>query len=177
MVFHLANFIDLTNVSVQLILFPLNLVLRASLPFSGTESIRSTRTMLILLILTLYGTFDISLQWWLLIPLKFFRIFPIEILHPADKIWLALIICLATIISYYHLLSLHEKNQDYYPLAASQWLCKDICKSSIRSLGPLSLFQVICWNTVWLYMLSCQSMPSSSLLVVFQIFLNMTNSY
>ena len=32
-VFHLANFSDLTNVSVQVILFPLNLVLRASLTF------------------------------------------------------------------------------------------------------------------------------------------------
>ena len=30
-VFHLANLFDLTNVSVQVILFPLNFVLRASL--------------------------------------------------------------------------------------------------------------------------------------------------
>ena len=49
----------------------------------------------------------------------FFRIFPIEILHPTDKIWLVLIICLATIIRYYHLVSLHEKNWDHYLLAAS----------------------------------------------------------
>ena len=60
-VFHLANSFDLTNISVQAILFPLNLVLRASLTFFGMESKRST-LMLILLILTLYGTFDISLQ-------------------------------------------------------------------------------------------------------------------
>ena len=32
-VFHLTNFFDLANVSVQVILFPLNLILRASLTF------------------------------------------------------------------------------------------------------------------------------------------------
>ena len=62
MAFHLANFFDLANVSVQVILFPLNLVLRASLTFFGMKSKRSARTMFILLILTLYGTFDIKLQ-------------------------------------------------------------------------------------------------------------------
>ena len=62
--FHLANFFDLTNVSVQVILFPLNLVLRASLIFFGMESKKSdeNETKMILSILTLHGTFDISLQ-------------------------------------------------------------------------------------------------------------------
>ena len=32
-VFHLTNFFDLANVSVQVILFPLNVILRASLTF------------------------------------------------------------------------------------------------------------------------------------------------
>ena len=142
-VFHLTNFFDLANVSVQVILFPLNLILRASFNFFDKENKRSTRTMLILLILTLYGTFDMSLQWWLLWFVRSFsQILPIERLHPADKN-LVLIICLATIISYYHLASLHEKNRDHYLLAASEWLFKYICKPSIQSLGPLSLFQVI----------------------------------
>ena len=52
-------------------------------------------------------------------PKKFARIFPTERLHPTDKIWLVFIICLAIIIGYYHLVSLHEKNQDHYILAAS----------------------------------------------------------
>ena len=71
-VFHLSNFFDLTNVSVQVILFPLNLVLRGSLTFFGMESKRRARTMLILLIFALCVTIDISLQWWLLICSKFF---------------------------------------------------------------------------------------------------------
>ena len=77
-----------------------------------------------------------------------------------------LIICLVIIISHDHLVSLHEKNQVDHHLTASQWLCKYIWKTSVRSLGPLSLFQVICWNTVCLYMLSCQSMSSQILLSV-----------
>ena len=161
MVFHLANSFDLTNVSVQVILFPLNLVLRASLTFFGMANKRSVRTMLILLILTLYGTYDILFHcfgcWFVE---SFIRNFRKERLHPIDKIWLVLIICLVIIISYYHLVPLHEKNWDDYLLAASQWLCKYICKISKRGLGPLSLFQVIRWNTVWLYILSSQSTSS-----------------
>ena len=56
---------------------------------------------------------------------------------------IVLIISLATIISYYHLVSLQGKNRDHYLVAASEWLYKYICKSSIRSLRPLSLFHVI----------------------------------
>ena len=54
-VFRLANFL-LSNkcVSIQVILFSLNHVLRASLTFFGMESKISTQTLLILLILTLY---------------------------------------------------------------------------------------------------------------------------
>ena len=59
--FDLANFFHLTNVSVQVILFPIN-VLRISLTFFDMESKKSTWTMLILLFLTFYGIFDISLQ-------------------------------------------------------------------------------------------------------------------
>ena len=58
----MANFFDLINGSVQLILFPLNLVLRASLTFFGMESKRRARMMLILLIRFLCDAFDISLQ-------------------------------------------------------------------------------------------------------------------
>ena len=61
-VFHLANFFDLTNASVQAILFPLTLVLRASLTFFDMESERRACTMLIMLLLNLQGTFGISLQ-------------------------------------------------------------------------------------------------------------------
>ena len=43
--------------------------------FFDMESKRSARTILILLILTLWGTSDISLQWWLLIRSKFFSNF------------------------------------------------------------------------------------------------------
>ena len=74
---------------------------------------------------------------------SFFRFFPLERLHPTDRTWLVLIICLITINSYYHLVLLHEKNQGHYLLAAKEWLCKYICKSSIQSLGPLPLFHVI----------------------------------
>ena len=130
-VFHLSNFFDLTNVSVQVILFPLNLVLRGSLTFFGKESKRRARTMLILLIFALCVTIDISLQWWLLI--SFSWIFPVERLHSTGKNWLVLIICVVIIISFYHLVSLLEKNRDRYPLAVSQWLCKYICKSSMRT--------------------------------------------
>ena len=161
MVFHLANSSDLTNVSVQVILFPVNLVLKASLIFFSMENKRSFRTTSILLILTLYGTYDISFHcfgcWFIQ---SFIRIFWIERLHLMDKIWLVLIICLVIIISYYHLVQLHEKNRDDHLLAACQWLCTYICKISIRGLGPSSLFQVIRWNTVWLYILSGQSTPS-----------------
>ena len=75
--FSFGKFFYLTNVSVQVILFPLNLVLRASLIFFGMESKKSDKneTKMILLILTLYDTFDILLQWWLLIRLKFFSNF------------------------------------------------------------------------------------------------------
>ena len=161
MVFHLPNSFDLTNVSVQVILFPLNLVLRASLTFFGMENKRSAGTMSILLILSLYGTYVISLHYfgcWFV--QSFIWIFWIERLHPIDKIWLVLIICLVIIISYYHLIPLHEKNWDDHLLAASQWLCKYICKIFIQGLGPLSLFQVIHRNTVWLYVLSGQSTSS-----------------
>ena len=141
--------------------FPFNLALRVFLTFFGIESKRRVPTMLILLILTLYGTYDILLYcfgcWFVQ---SFIRISQIERLHPIDKMWLVLIICLFIIISYYHLVSLHDKNWDDYLLAASQWLCKCISKTSIRSLVPLSLFQVIRWNTVWLYVLSGQSTPS-----------------
>ena len=54
-----------------------------------------------------------------------------------------LIICFATIISYCHLVSLHEKNRDHCLVAARKWLCKNICKSPIPSLGPFSPLQVI----------------------------------
>ena len=91
---------------------------------------------------------------------NFSRIFSIKRLHPSEKYWLVLIICLGIIINYYHLVLIHENNWDHYLLAASQWLCKYICKSSIPSLEPLSLTQVIYWNTIWLCMLSCQSTPS-----------------
>ena len=74
---------------------------------------------------------------------SFSGIFPIERLHPTDKTWSVLIICLATIISYYHLVWLHENNQDHYLQAASEWLCKYISKLSMQNLGPLSLFQLI----------------------------------
>ena len=160
MAFHLANSFDLTNVSVQVILFPLNLFLTASLTFFAwkvKEALgrcwfcRFSHCMAHL-------TYCLADGCWFV--QKLTRIFPIERLYPTNKIWLVLIICLVIIISYYHLVSLHEKNRDHYLLGASQWLCKCICKTSIRSLGPLSLFQVICWNTVWLYMLSCQSTPS-----------------
>ena len=87
--------------------------------------------MLILLIFTFFVTFDISLQWWLLI--NFSWIFPVERLHSTDKNWLVLIICVVIIISFYDLVSLLEKNRDRYPLAVSQWLCKYICKSSMRT--------------------------------------------
>ena len=117
-----------------------------------------------------YLTYHFSDGYWFV--QSFFRIFPIERIQPADEIWLVLIICLAIIMSYYHLVSLYEKNRDHY-----QWLYKYICKSSIGSLGPLSLFQVIHWKTVWLYMLSCQSTPSYSLLIVFKIILNLINLY
>ena len=63
MAFDLANFFDLTNVSVQVILLPLNLVLRASLTFFVMESKRSASMILILLILTLHGTFDILMDF------------------------------------------------------------------------------------------------------------------
>ena len=63
---------------------------------------------------------------------SFIRVFSLERLHPIDKIWLVVIICLFIIISYYHLISLDEKNRDSYLLAASQWLCKYICKTSIH---------------------------------------------
>ena len=130
------NFIDLINVSVQVILFPLNLVLRASLTNFGMESKKSSRMMFILLILTL------SLQWWLLIRSKFFSNFSNRKNRSYWQIWLVLIICLAIIIImrriiYCHLVSLYEKNRDHYPLAGSQWLFKYICKLFIRSLGPL----------------------------------------
>ena len=130
------------------------------------ERKRSARAMFILLILTLYGTFDISLQWWLLILSK-------SLLPSYWKTGLSLIIYLAIIITFYHQVLLHEKNRNHYILAASQWLWKYICKSSIRSLGPLALLQVTCWNTVWIYMLSCHNTLSESLLIRFQILLNM----
>ena len=156
----MANFFDLTNVSVQVILFPLNDVLRTSLTFFGMESKKSTRTMLILFSLFMvYLTYHSSDGCWFV--QRFSQIFPIERLHPTDKIWLVLIICLVVIISYYHLVSLHENNRDQYVLAASQCLYAYICQTSIQTLGSLSLlFQVIYWNIVWLYMLWCQSMPS-----------------
>ena len=139
MVFHLATFFNLTNVSVQVILFPFSLVLRASSTFFGIESKRSARTMFILLILTLYGTLDITLQWWLLIRSKIFSNFSNR---KTPSYWQKLI-SFNHLFSYNHLVSLHLKNWDYYLLAASEWLCKYICKLSIRSLRPLSLFQVI----------------------------------
>ena len=157
----MANSFDLTNDSVQVILFLLNLILRTSLTFFGMENKRSVWTMLILLILTLYRTHDLSLHYfgcWFV--QSFIRFFRIERLYPIDKIWLVLIICLVIIISYYYLVPLHEKNGNDHLLAVSQWLCKYICKISIRGIGPLSLFQVIRWNAVWLHMLSGQSTPS-----------------
>ena len=114
-------FFDLINGSIQLILFPLNLVLRASLTFFGMESKRRARMMFILLILTTCDTFDIWLQWWLLVRSKFFSNF---FNRKAPSYWqnlITLIICLITTISHYYLVSLHEKNWDHYLLAASQW--------------------------------------------------------
>ena len=123
-------------------MFPFNLVFRASLTFFGMENKRSALTIMILLILTLYGTFDISFPWWLPIRSKFFSNFSDR---KTPSYWQNLISfnSLATIISYYHLVSLYEKNKDHYFLTASKWLCKYICMSPIQSLGPLSLFQVI----------------------------------
>ena len=144
MVFHLAIFFDLTNVFVQLILFPLNLVLRASLTFFLAWKVKEALGRCWFCWFSLcktHLTYYFSDDCWFV--QSFSRIFPIERLHPTDKIWLISIICLATIISYYHLVSLNLKNWDHYLLAASEWLCKYICKLSIRSLGPLSLFQVI----------------------------------
>ena len=65
----------------------------------------------------LCDTFDILL----LIRSKFFSIF---FNRKTPSYWqnlITLIICVTTIISYYHLASLHEKNQDHHLLAASQW--------------------------------------------------------
>ena len=154
--FILANSFNLTNVSVQVILFPLNLVLSVCLTFFSMESKRSVRTAFILLNLTLYDTYDMLLQWWLLILSKFYSNFPDR---KTPSYWQNLI-SFNHLFSYYYLVSLHEKNRDDYLLTASQWLCKYVCKIFIRSLGPLLLFQVICWNAFWLYMLSCQRMPS-----------------
>ena len=75
--------------------------------------------------------------------LKFFLI---ERFDPIDKIWFVLIMCLVIIVSYYHLVSLHENNSDDSLLAVNQWLCKYIYKTSIRRLGPLLLFQATCWH-------------------------------
>ena len=62
-VFNLAIFFfDLIKVSVQEILFPLNLVLRLPLTFFSMKNKRSSQAMLILLILTLRDKFDILLQ-------------------------------------------------------------------------------------------------------------------
>ena len=114
-------FLDLTNVSVHVILFPLNLVLGASLSFFTMERKTITQTMLILLILFLYGTLDISLQWWLLIRSNFFSNFSNrKTPFYWQNFWLVLIICLAIIISYNHLASLHEKNRYHYLLAVRQ---------------------------------------------------------
>ena len=135
MVFHLANSFDLTNVSVQVILFLVNLALRTSLTFFGMEDKRSVWLMLILLILTLYGKYNILLYCFIV--QSFIWIFRIERLHSIHKIWLVLIICLVMIISYCHLVLLHEKNWEDNLLAASQWFCKYICKISIQGLGPL----------------------------------------
>ena len=135
MVFHLANSFDLTNVSVQVILFLVNLALRTSLTFFGMEDKRSVLLMLILLILTLYGKYNILLYCFIV--QSFIWIFRIERLHSIHKTWLVLIICLVMIISYCHLVLLHEKNWEDNLLAASQWFCKCICKISIQGLGPL----------------------------------------
>ena len=140
----MANFFDLTNVSVQVILFPLNLVLRASLTFLAwkvKEALGRCWFCWFSLCKT-HLTYYFSDDCWFV--QSFSRIFPIERLHPTDKIWLVLFTCLAIIINYYHLVSIHEKNRDHYFLAAIQWLCKCICKSSKQSLGPSSLSQVIC---------------------------------
>ena len=83
------------DVSVQVILFPPNDVLRISLTFFGIESKKSTWTMLILSILTFHGTFDISLQRWLLIRSK---IFPNFSNRKAPSYW-------QNLISFNHLFS------------------------------------------------------------------------
>ena len=147
---------------VEVILFPLNLVLRVSLTFFGTESKRGPRTMFILLLLTWYGnmTYRFSDGCWLI--QSFTRIFPIERLHPTNKTWLVLIICLVIIINYYHLVSLHEENRDHYLLGACKWLCMCICKTSIRSLGLFHYSRLFA-EAVWQYMFLCQSTPSCSL--------------
>ena len=145
---------------MQVILFPLNLVLRASLTFL-TWKVKEALGRCWFCWFSLckaHLTYRFSDDCWFV--QSFFRIFPIERLHLTNKFWLFLIICFVIIINYYHLVSIHEKNRDHYLLAASQWLCKYICKSSIQSLGPLPLSKVIWWNTVWLYMSSCQSAPS-----------------
>ena len=137
--FYLAIFFYLTNVSVQVILFPLNLVLRASLTFL-TWKVKEALGRYWFCWFSLckaHLTYRFSDGCWFV--QSFYPIFPIKRLHPAGKIWLVLVICLVIIISYYHLVSMHEKNRDHYLLASSQWLCKCICKSSIQSLGYLSL--------------------------------------
>ena len=117
------------------------------------ESKRNARSMLILFILTLYGIFDLSLEregcWFVR---NFSRIFPKERLHPNDKTLISFNHLFSYIQSLVIIVSLHEKNRHHYLLAAGQWLCKYICKSSMRSLESFSLFQVPnCWNTVWLW--------------------------
>ena len=124
-VFHLAIFFDQTNVSVQVILFPLNIVLRASLTFFDMESKRSAQTMLILLIFTSQGTFDISLQWWLLIRSKFFLILSNRKTLSCRQNLISFnhLFSYNIIINYYHLVSIYEKNRDHYLLEASLRLC------------------------------------------------------
>ena len=150
-VFQLANLFHLANVSVQVVLFSHNLVLRTSL-ISLTWKVKEVFELYWFCCFSLckaHLTYCFGDGCWFV--QSFSRIFPIERLHPTDKIWLVLIIYLAIIINYYHPVLIHEKNWDHYLLAVSQWLWKYIWKSSIQSSGSLSLSQVICWNTVWLY--------------------------
>ena len=84
-VFHLANFSDLTNVSVQVILFPLNLVLRASLTFLAWKVKEPFGRWWFcwFSFCMAHLTYCLSDGCWFV--WSFSRIFPIERHHPTDK--------------------------------------------------------------------------------------------
>ena len=95
-------FFYLTNVSVQVILFPLNLFLRASLTFFLAWKVKEAlgRCWFCWFWLCIsHWTYWFSDGCWLV--WNFYRIFLIETFHPTDKFLLVLIICLAIIFIYY----------------------------------------------------------------------------